>query len=130
MRLGVKARDGARVPVLQTEHGGTAMKRHHIVAVGLMLLGFPALAQAPAATTFKIINLVSNQSGKAKHVDPNLVNAWGLAQGPGKNPIWSADNGTGLSTVYAQGTGKVNSLVVTIPDGGPTGIVYAPSIGS
>src|SRR5215469_4762604 len=105
------------------------MRRITTVALGLALLGCPALAQAPAATTFKIVNLVSDQSGKAKNFDANLVNAWGLAQGPGKDPIWSADNGTGLSTVYAQGSGKVNSLVVTIPDGAPTGVVYAPSIG-
>lgn len=105
------------------------MRRHHLAAFGLVLLGYPALAQAPAATAFKIVNLVSDQAGKAKNTDPNLVNAWGLAQGPGKDPIWVADNGTGLSTVYAQGSGTVQNLVVTIPDGVPTGVVYAPSIG-
>jgi len=105
------------------------VKRQHVLAFGLALAASAALAQSPAATTFKIVNLDSDQSGKAKNFDPNLVNAWGLAQGPGKSPIWSADNGTGLSTVYAQGSGKVNSLVVTIPDGAPTGIVYSPSVG-
>jgi len=105
------------------------MRKHMLLGVSLALLACPALAQVPAATAFKIVNLVSDQSGQAKNFDPNLVNAWGLAQGPGKDPIWSADNGTGVSTVYAQGTGKVQSLVVTIPDGAPTGIVYAPSIG-
>jgi uncharacterized protein (TIGR03118 family) len=105
------------------------VKSHRIAALGLALLGAPALAQAPAATAFKIVNLDSDQTGKAKNLDPNLVNPWGLAHGPGSDPIWAADNGTGLSTVYAQKTGKVNSLVVTIPNGGPTGIVYAPSLG-
>lgn len=94
-----------------------------------MLLGCPAVAQTPTATTFKIVKLVSDQSGQAKNFDPNLSNAWGLAQGPGKDPIWCADNGTGLATVYDQKTGKVNSLVVTIPDGAPTGVAYAGSIG-
>jgi uncharacterized protein (TIGR03118 family) len=105
------------------------VKRHLIIALGLTLAACPALAQAPAATTFKIVKLVSNQAGKAKNVDTNLVNPWGLAQGPGSAPIWSADNGTAVSTVYAQGTGKVQNLVVAIPDGTPTGIVFAPSIG-
>ena len=44
------------------------MRRHHIVALGLVLLGCPALAQAPAATAFKIVNLDSNQSGQAQAV--------------------------------------------------------------
>jgi uncharacterized protein (TIGR03118 family) len=87
------------------------------------------LAHSSAATTFTIVKLVSNQSGKAKNVDPNLINPWGLAQGPGTDPTWAADNGTGVSTVYAQGTGKVDSTIVTIPKGSPTGVVYAPSIG-
>ena len=105
------------------------MRKHMVLGVSLALLGGPALAQSPAVTSFKIVNLVSDQSGKAKNFDPNLVNPWGLAQGPGSDPIWAADNVTNVSTVYAQKTGKVNSLVVTIPDGAPTGIVYAPSIG-
>ncbi len=105
------------------------MRGNLVFAFSLSLLVCPALAQTPAATAFKIVKLDSNQSGKAKNLDPNLINPWGLAQGPGSDPIWASDNGTGLSTVYAQGTGKVNTLVVTIPDGLPTGVVYAPSIG-
>jgi uncharacterized protein (TIGR03118 family) len=104
------------------------MRRQTIFALGLALLVSPAWAQAPTTTAFKIANLVSNQSGNAKNVDPNLVNAWGLSQF-GTGPIWVSDNGTGLSTLYAQGTGVVQSLVVTIPDGQPTGTVYAPFIG-
>lgn len=104
------------------------MRRQTILALGLALLVHPAWAHAPTTTHFKIVNLVSNQTGKAKNTDPNLVNAWGLSQS-GTGPIWVSDNGTGLSTLYAQGTGQVQSLVVTIPDGQPTGTVYAPFIG-
>jgi len=105
------------------------MRRQLSLVFGFILLASPALAHSSAATTFTIVKLVSNQSGKAKNVDPNLINPWGLAQGPGTDPIWAADNGTGVSTVYAQGTGKVDSTIVTIPKGSPTGVVYAPSIG-
>lgn len=105
------------------------MRRRYLIALSMALLVSPAQAKETAVTQFKIVNLVSNQPGGAKNVDQNLVNAWGLAQGPKKSPIWVSDAGTGLATVYAQGSGKVNSLVVSIPGGAPTGIVYAPSIG-
>lgn len=99
------------------------------LTAGLLLFaapGFAAGIHLPTAPSFKITNLVSDQAGKAKVTDPNLVDAWGLAQGPGKAPIWVSDNGTGLSTVYAQKNGQNQGLVVTIPRGNPTGTVYVP----
>jgi uncharacterized protein (TIGR03118 family) len=107
------------------------MRRTFSLAFGLSVLAaFVWAQQAPAAaTTFKVVPLVSNQTGKAPNVDPHLVNPWGLSQAPGNNPIWVSDNGTGLSTLYAPGTGQIQSLVVTIPKGSPTGTVFAPSIG-
>lgn len=104
------------------------MKR--IFATTLFALAAPAFAGATLAdagqTFFKVVPLVSNQQGQAKVTDPNLVNAWGLAQGPGKAPVWVSDAGTGLSTVYDQKTGKNTGIVVTIPDGSPTGAAYVP----
>lgn len=101
------------------------------IALGLLLFAAPIFAGASAKTPprvphFKITKLVSNQQGKAKVTDPNLVNPWGLSQGPGNDPIWVADNGTALSTVYDQGTGQNTGIVVTIPGGSPTGTVYVP----
>src|ERR1700757_2069009 len=62
-------------------------------------------------------------------IDPNLVNAWGLARGSG-SPWWVSDNGTGLSTLY-DGMGAIVPLVVTIPPpmngmppSAPTGAVF------
>lgn len=46
-------------------------------------------------------------------VDPNLVNAWGLAFSSG-GTLWVSDNGTHLSTLYNATGGKL-SLVVNIP---------------
>jgi uncharacterized protein (TIGR03118 family) len=96
-----------------------SMRKHIGLAVALALLASPA----GAATAFKITKLDSDIAGKAKNTDPNLVNPWGMSQ-VGSNPIWVSDNGTGLSTLYDQGTGVVESLVVTIPGGAPTGTVY------
>lgn len=81
-----------------------------------------------AAAQYQKTNLVSNQSGKASHIDPNLVNAWGLAFFT-HSPFWVSDAGTGLSTLYGPG-GSAVPLVVTIPSaagggapGTPTGVV-------
>jgi uncharacterized protein (TIGR03118 family) len=74
-------------------------------------------------------NLVSDLPGMAQITDPNLVNPWGIVPNP-NGPLWIADNGSGLSTLYSN-TGQPASLVVTIPPpvGGmppaaPTGIVF------
>jgi uncharacterized protein (TIGR03118 family) len=103
------------------------MKKELSLAFGMLLFAYPATAQhLPTTTTFKVKPLISDQQGKAPVVDPNLVDAWGLAQGPG-GPLWVADNGTGLSTVYDRKSGQIQSLVVTIPSGNPTGTVFVPS---
>ncbi|HZD30700.1 MAG TPA: TIGR03118 family protein, partial [Candidatus Angelobacter sp.] len=65
-------------------------------------------------------NLVSDLPGIAKFVDPNLVNPWGIAFSP-TSPLWIADNGTGLATLY-NGAGVTIPLVVTIPP--PTGQTF------
>ncbi len=74
-------------------------------------------------------NLVSDLPGVADHIDPNLVNPWGIAFGP-TTPFWIADNHTGVSTVY-DGNGVQAHAAVPIPGpagsklpGAPTGIVF------
>jgi hypothetical protein len=79
-------------------------------------------------------NLVSSMSGVGTNptnpVDPQLVNAWGLARST-TSFWWVADNGTGGSTLY-DGTGtKQQNTVVTIPlpmghagPSKPTGVVF------
>jgi uncharacterized protein (TIGR03118 family) len=97
------------------------------------------LAIAPGALALGHYNrhdLVSDQAGKADLMDPDLVNAWGLAFGP-STPAWVADAETGVATLYTGDTGggpgyaamartPVNKvpLTVTIPGGSPTGQVY------
>ena len=84
------------------------------------------------AATYSSTNLQSDIPGLATHVDPNLVNPWGMVTNSSGSVIWVSDNGTGVSTLYDQaGTPVGAPLVVTIPtsarnkDGGnPTGIVF------
>jgi len=94
------------------------------VAVGFALI----IGSSAAEAQYQLTSLVSNQTGQAKHTDPLLVNAWGLAYGPG-GPFWVSDNGTGWSTLYSGG-GVKQGFEVTVPaasgqgPGSPTGIVY------
>jgi uncharacterized protein (TIGR03118 family) len=85
------------------------------------------VSQAPLAKAgFVQTNLVSNISGLANNLDPNLKDPWGMSFS-GSSPIWVSDRAAGVSTLYS-GTGALNSLVVTVPPGaplGPTGQVFA-----
>lgn len=67
-------------------------------------------------------NLVSDQPGVAANTDPHLKNAWGIAFNPNAL-VWVANAGTGTSTLY-DGAGTPSTLVVAVPDGNPTGIVF------
>ena len=67
--------------------------------------------------------LVSDTAAtSALHHDANLVNAWGLAFNP-QGYSWIANAGTGTSTLY-DGNGIAQSLVVTLNQGNPSGIVF------
>jgi uncharacterized protein (TIGR03118 family) len=72
-------------------------------------------------------NLVSDGFVPADHINPDVVNAWGLVSGP-TTPWWIVDNGTGKATLYNVATGTF-PLTVTVPgvggeQGNPTGIVF------
>jgi uncharacterized protein (TIGR03118 family) len=84
-------------------------------------------------------NLVSDIPGVARVTDPNLVNPWGLSEGP-RGPFWVSDNATGVSTLY-DGQGQPQSAglgpAIGIPSpagtagalGTPTGTVFNPGTG-
>jgi uncharacterized protein (TIGR03118 family) len=76
---------------------------------------------------FAVKSLVSDQTGFAPTVDPNLVNGWGIAAGPA-TPWWVANQGTDTSTLY-DGFGTraplpPNGPLVVDVAGGPTGVVF------
>ncbi len=108
--------------------------RRAAVVTGLLLIASHVAVAAPptSGNTYVQTNLVSDIAGVAAVTDPNLINPWGISAsaGPAGSPMWIADNGTGLSTLYT-GAGAVLSLVVTVPppNGGaspsaPTGTVF------
>jgi len=83
---------------------------------------------APGPSQFYLQhNLVSDGFVPADHTDSNLVNAWGLVAGR-TTPWWTADNGTGKSTLYNVATGKIVTDF-TVPgaggaQGNPTGLIF------
>ena len=99
----------------------------------------PSMPDAKTKTpSYTQTNLVtSGKPLKGKIRDKNLLNAWGLVQGP--TPFWVSDNNAGVSTLY-DGNGKIFTVavgkkkvpfVVTIPPprnstaaATPTGIVF------
>lgn len=107
------------------------------IAVGFALMLVSNAAQAQ----YKLTNLDSNQIGGAAHIDPLIVNAWGMVHAPG-GAWWISDQGSGWSTLY-DGSGKVEGLRVLIPTAGngpgsatglngpgsPTGIVFNGTVG-
>src|SRR5438045_6153548 len=85
-----------------------------LITNALLVLAATSFTIATArADTYSWTNLQSDIAGVATHVDPNLVNPWGMAVSP-NGTIWVSDNGTGVSTLYRQ-DGTAVPLVVTIP---------------
>lgn len=102
-------------------------------AVAAFLVLISAATQASAQTSYLRTNLVSDIAGVANFTDANAVNTWGIVNAGDTGPIWIADNGTGVSTVYT-GAGVAfpspnAPLVVTIPTppNSPSGAVAAPT---
>jgi uncharacterized protein (TIGR03118 family) len=105
-----------------------------VLAAGLLLLGTTGVL-AEDDGTYVQTNLVSNVVGQARTTDPNLQNAWGVANAP-NSPLWVSDNNSGLSTLY-DGNGDIIPLVVkipvppaTTPPAAPTGMVWNPNSGT
>src|SRR5438552_9126700 len=104
--------------------------RASIKTVLLVLTAMSFTVASAWADSYSAANLQSDIPGLAAHVDPNLVNPWGMAANSTGSVIWVSDNGTGVSTLYQQ-DGTALSLVVEIPTaarnkgtGNPTGIVF------
>jgi uncharacterized protein (TIGR03118 family) len=120
-------------------HSGGA-RRSLLSAAALAAAGALAtfgLSAASASThhrsSYRQINLVSDQPHHANLTDSDLVNAWGLAASPGTNdkpgsPLWVADNGADKATLY-MGSGPTSVtknplIVVKVRGKAPTGQVF------
>jgi uncharacterized protein (TIGR03118 family) len=94
------------------------------VACAVVLVGGVAGAAGAReqANPYTVHALVSDDpSVPAPTRDANLVNGWGLSDGP-TTPWWASNNGTNTSTLYS-GAGSKVALTVAVA-GGPTGTVF------
>jgi uncharacterized protein (TIGR03118 family) len=93
-----------------------------VVLGGSALMGNAAAsATRGAGNAFGIRNLVSDQPGVAATLDPDLVNAWGLAAGP-TTPWWVNAADADVAKIY-NARGEIQPLAVDVA-GGPTGMVF------
>jgi len=99
-----------------------------IVRATFYLTAIVALSLPAWAQKYEVTITTSDIPSISAFTDANLNNPWGLSISPA-GAWWVSDNGTGLSTLY-DGTGKPQSLVVTIPSanhsdtGTPSGTVF------
>lgn len=72
---------------------------------------------------FTVTNQVADLPNVAPVTDANLVNPWGLSQGPPGAPLWVANNGSDTSTLYSGTDFSKLPLTVSVP-GAPTGTTF------
>src|SRR2546426_6728664 len=98
-----------------------------VLVFALAVLAFsiaPASARSHAEdgdNGYAVTALVSSDGVPGTVVDPDLVNAWGLAASS-TSPWWVADNHADVSTLYSAAVGKLGLTVAVA--GGPTGLVF------
>jgi uncharacterized protein (TIGR03118 family) len=113
-------------PTIQHEEG--LMRR---INAGIVLfLTALALAAAQSAIAGQLPfytqhNLVSDDASAVAADAHNglLVNPWGLVATP-TSPWWISNNGSDTAVLYNASTNTFSSLVVSIPEGAPTGVVF------
>jgi uncharacterized protein (TIGR03118 family) len=88
-----------------------------LVAVAALAL----LSNGSRAGFYQVKPLVADKAGvsdalgfgPAQHIDPQLVNPWGISFASG-GPFWVSDNGSGFTTLY-NGLGVKQGLIVQMP---------------
>jgi uncharacterized protein (TIGR03118 family) len=106
------------------------MRPRNAALAAVVVVSAGALVVAARSTTrndaFVVHRLVADAPGRAAHVDPQLVNPWGLAATP-TGEWWTGNEARESSTLYS-GTGRKTVLNVHV-DGGPTAVVFNGSRG-
>jgi uncharacterized protein (TIGR03118 family) len=88
---------------------------------------------ATGGNSFKQTNLVSDGSVPAEHIDPNLINPWGMSEFSPTGPVWISDNNAGVTTFYNLDGTKDGQVAIPPPigatgAGSPDGQVFNSSM--
>ena len=82
--------------------------------------------------TFTETKLVgSDPTLGAAHIDPNLINPWGMSESA-TSPFWISDNGTGLASIYqvtdsGVTTNPIGPITIAVPSSAAPGTTAAPT---
>lgn len=122
---------GAALCTRSTPRARRALRAGVLGIIAASAAAVPVVASAGSpGNRYQQTNLISDIPGVARITDANLVNPWGQAASP-SSPLWVADNGANVSTLYTGGIkGSIPAivpLVVKIPEGAPTGVVFNPT---
>jgi uncharacterized protein (TIGR03118 family) len=97
-------------------------RRGRVVAsLLLVLLAASAAFAAEPGNSYHRRDLVSDGGVPAEHLDPDLINGWGIAASAA-GPWWVSAADSAKSLLY-NGDGIKSSLIVSVP-GAPTGTVF------
>jgi uncharacterized protein (TIGR03118 family) len=128
-------RNNSMIPSQRLAKNGADLKHAFPVFIAAALLGCSLMLGAiPASAQYKQRNLVSDKAGMARHTDPKLLDAWGMAELPNGGFI-VADALSGFVTFYTR-DGKTLRSPVTVPaapglppgtPGSPAGLVANPT---
>ena len=117
----------ARISSYRSRYGSRAWWCGSLALVMGVAAAIPVVASAGTSGSYQQTNLISDIPGVARITDANLVNPWGQAASS-TSPLWVADNGTNVSSLYTGGVKgsipQIVPLVVSIPEGAPTGVVF------
>ena len=101
------------------------MRRRVAVVAALLLAGIAVVSMLALGgrppNAYVVHRLVADEQSRAPRVDPQLVNAWGLAASA-TGPWWTSNEASATSTLYS-GEGRKQLLTVSVA-GGPTGVAY------
>ena len=88
-----------------------------ILLAAIVLVWTPQTAHSASTNSYVQHNLVADVPGAADHVDPLLIDPWGISFSA-TSPFWISNRGTGTSTLY-NGIGQLapitSPLEVVIP---------------
>src|SRR6266568_3993865 len=115
---------GAQPPSAHSTRKEKPMRKIILVIASLSIVLILGGVRPATAQFYTQHNLVSDGAVPADHLDPNMVNAWGLAASP-TSPWWISNNGTGTTTLYRVNTGVISFFTVpgAIGKSSPTGLV-------